>query len=130
MRISSPSGTAIRGGASIAAAGAEAEKFSVAEDRQSRTEALDRLRELTGVPAKEFRSLYGKRTRLRARLKLGSGDTTAITADLASVEKKMQGSAGEMKKYADLLAEVDRLNEELAKPAAAGGGAGKPPAPP
>ena len=103
------------------------EKFSLDKDlyREQRMDAMKRLQEITGLDDKEFRLLYGKRTRLMSRLRLGAGDTEKITADLADVEKKLQGLGERTPEYADLLSELDRMEEILAE--AGGGGAGKPP---
>ena len=83
--------------------------------RARKAAVLERMRTLTAMDEPAFRSLYGRRTRLRAKLRSGEGDEKALLATLADIEKKMQGIREQTDEYQDLLAEVDRLDGILAE---------------
>lgn len=98
--------------------GGEDEKFAIGEKdhfREERAAAMTKLGEITGLAPKELRDLYGRRLRLRSRLRLGAGETDKIEADLADVEKKLQGISERTPEYAEVLGDLDRMESVLAE---------------
>lgn len=83
--------------------------------RARKAAVLERMRTLTAMEDKDFRALYGRRTRLRAKLRSGEGNEQALLATLSDIEKQMQGIREQTDEYQDLLAEVDRLDGILAE---------------
>ncbi|MDP2622168.1 MAG: hypothetical protein Q8P46_18670, partial [Hyphomicrobiales bacterium] len=82
--------------------------------RARKTAILERMRTITAMDDKLFRSLYGRRSRLRVRARAAAGTDQALLDTLDDIERQMQGIREQTQEYADLLDEVDRLDGILA----------------
>mgnify|MGYP001594668353 FL=1 len=82
--------------------------------RARKAAVLERMRTLTAMDDKAFRSLYGRRARLRLKARAAAGTDQALLDTLTDIERQMQGIREQTQDYADLLDEVDRLDAILA----------------
>lgn len=83
--------------------------------RARKAALLRQMQRLTNMDDAEFRSLYGKRTRLRAKLRAGLGDPVALGAQLTGIETRMQQIREGLDEYLELQQELDAIDAALAK---------------
>lgn len=76
---------------------------------------IKRMARLTNMTDPEFRKLYGKRARLRARLRGGAGNPVQIAIELDALERDLTALREALPEFADLQAEADRLEARLAQ---------------
>ncbi|KKL23930.1 hypothetical protein LCGC14_2420460, partial [marine sediment metagenome] len=83
--------------------------------RQRKFALIRRMARITDMEDTTFRQLYGKRGRLRAKLRGGRGDPAEISRELQEIEGRLQIIREATGEYADMVREVDRLDAALAK---------------
>lgn len=75
---------------------------------------LRRMARLTNMADPEFRKLYGRRARLREKLRAGTGDPQTIARELDKIEEALTAIRADLPEYMELQAEADRLEARLA----------------
>lgn len=75
---------------------------------------LRRMARLTSMTDPEFRKLYGRRARLREKLRAGTGDPQTIARELDQIEEALTAIRADLPEYMELQAEADRLEARLA----------------
>ena len=86
-------------------------KFEYTERKKK---VLVRMANLRVMDVAEFRSLYGRRLRLRGKVRDGDVDPATLAA-LDAIEEQMQIIREETDEYQDLVKEIDRIDGILAE---------------
>lgn len=74
---------------------------------------LRQMARLTSMSDPDFRKLYGRRSRLRAKLRAGTGDPQTIARELDQIEAALTAIREGLPEYMELQAEADRLEARL-----------------
>ncbi|MDH4230329.1 MAG: PLxRFG domain-containing protein, partial [Nitrospirota bacterium] len=89
---------------------------SMQTTRQNRKMALlKRMGTMRNMDDPEFRTLYGKRARLRARLRAGKGNPDELAQQLDQIEDLLQMKRGETDEFSALMKELDQLDAALGR---------------
>jgi predicted RNA methylase len=83
--------------------------------RQRKMALVRQMGRLTNMTDPAFRSAYGRRARLRARLRAGTISPAEAEPQLRAIERELNVSRANMPEYAELQEQVDAIDAILAK---------------
>ena len=83
--------------------------------RKRKFSLLRRMARIRAMDDAAFRQLYGRRSRLRVKLKSGQGAPEALAAELAGIDSELQDIREDTEEYKRMLGEVDQVDSRLAR---------------
>ncbi len=83
--------------------------------RKRKQSLIRRMARMTVMDDAEFKKLYGRRTRLRVKLRRGEGDPEAIAKQLEDIEASLDIIREQQDEFVELQNEIDQIDARLAQ---------------